>query len=111
MKFASFKSCLRISIKQVVADQGPGVVRRPLEVAEPPSAVLPDSDAEAYQLPGTGQTASGGVVKSFSDTVTGSPSCFRKIDNNNNNNDNVYGAVIMTKVVARVHSVHLMNVD
>ena len=86
-------------------------MRRPLEVAEPPSAVLPDSDAEAYPLPGTGQTASGGVVKSFFDTVTGSPSCFRKIDNNNNNNDNVYGAVIMTKVVARVHSVHLMNVD
>jgi len=35
-------------------------------------------------------------------------------DNNNNNNnshDNVYGAVIMTKVIARVHPVHLMNVD
>ena len=25
--------------------------------------------------------------------------------------DNVYGAVIMTKVIARVHPVHLMNVD
>ena len=35
------------------------------------------------------------------------------IDNNNNNNnhDNVYGAVIMVKVIARVHPVHLMNVD
>ena len=31
--------------------------------------------------------------------------------NNNNNYDNVYGAVIMTKVIARVHPVHLMNVD
>jgi len=36
------------------------------------------------------------------------------VNNNNNNNknqDNVYGAVIMTKVIARVHPVHLMNVD
>jgi len=31
--------------------------------------------------------------------------------NNNNNHDNVYGAVIMTKVIARVHPVHLMNAD
>jgi len=31
--------------------------------------------------------------------------------NNNNNYDNVYGAVIMTKVIARVHPVHLMNAD
>jgi len=31
--------------------------------------------------------------------------------NNNNSHDNVYGAVIMTKVIARVHPVHLMNVD
>ena len=30
---------------------------------------------------------------------------------NNNNYDNVYGAIIMTKVIARVHPVHLMNVD
>jgi len=29
---------------------------------------------------------------------------------NNNSHDNVYGAVIMTKVIARVHPVHLMNV-
>jgi len=29
----------------------------------------------------------------------------------NNSHDNVYGAVIMTKVIARVHPVHLMNVD
>ena len=28
-----------------------------------------------------------------------------------NNYDNVYGAIIMTKVIARVHPVHLMNVD
>ena len=32
-------------------------------------------------------------------------------DDNNNNHDSVYGAVIMTKVIARVHPVHLMNVD
>ena len=31
--------------------------------------------------------------------------------NNNNSHDNVYGAVIMTKVIARVYPVHLMNVD
>jgi len=31
--------------------------------------------------------------------------------NNNNNHDNVYGAIVMTKVIARVHPVHLMNVD
>jgi len=30
---------------------------------------------------------------------------------NNNNHDNVYGAVITTKVIARDHPVHLMNVD
>ena len=29
----------------------------------------------------------------------------------NNSHDNVYGAVIMTKVIARVHPVHLMNAD
>ena len=34
-----------------------------------------------------------------------------KNNNNNNSHDNVYGAVIMTKVIARVHPVHLMNVD
>jgi len=32
-------------------------------------------------------------------------------NNNNNSHDNVYGAVIMTKVTARVHPVHLMNAD
>ena len=32
-------------------------------------------------------------------------------NNNNNSHDNVYCAVIMTKVIARVHPVHLMNVD
>ena len=31
--------------------------------------------------------------------------------NNNYNRDNVYGAIIMTKVIARVHPVHLNNVD
>ena len=29
----------------------------------------------------------------------------------NNSHDNVYGAVIMTKVIARFHPVYLMNVD
>jgi len=33
------------------------------------------------------------------------------LNNNNDSHDNVYGAVIMTKVIARVHPVHLMNVD
>jgi len=32
-------------------------------------------------------------------------------NNNNNSHDNVYSAVIMTKVIARVHPVHLVNVD
>ena len=32
-------------------------------------------------------------------------------NNNNNNYVNVYGAVIMTRVTARVHPVHLMNGD
>ena len=31
--------------------------------------------------------------------------------NNNNNHDNVYGVIIMTKVIARVHPVYLMNAD
>jgi len=35
----------------------------------------------------------------------------RNNNNNNNSHDNVYGAVIMTKVIARVHPVHLINVD
>jgi len=35
------------------------------------------------------------------------------VDNNtdNDNHDNVYGAVVMTEVIARVHPVDLMNVD
>jgi len=33
------------------------------------------------------------------------------IINNNNSHYNVYGAVIMTKVIARVHPVHTMNAD
>ena len=35
----------------------------------------------------------------------------RLSNNNNNNHDNVYGAIIMTKVIARVRPVHLMNAD
>jgi len=30
---------------------------------------------------------------------------------NNNNHDNVYGAIIVTEVIARVHPVHLINAD
>ena len=33
------------------------------------------------------------------------------LHNNNNNYDNVYGTIIMTKVNARVHPLHLINVD
>jgi len=29
----------------------------------------------------------------------------------NNNHDDIYSAVIMTEVIARVHSVHLVNVE
>ena len=32
-------------------------------------------------------------------------------NNNSNNHDNLYGAIIMTKVIARVLPVHLMNAD
>jgi len=32
-------------------------------------------------------------------------------NNNNNNHGNFYGAIIMAKVIARVHPVHLMNAD
>ena len=32
-------------------------------------------------------------------------------NNNNNNQDNVYGAVIHGRAIARVHPVHLMNVE
>jgi len=38
---------------------------------------------------------------------------YKKNNNNNKNNNhvNVYGAVVMAKVIARVHPVHLMNAD
>jgi len=32
-------------------------------------------------------------------------------DNNNNNYENVYGAMIVTEIIARVHPVHLINAD
>ena len=32
-------------------------------------------------------------------------------NNTSKSHDNVYGAIIMTKVIGRVHPVHLMNVD
>ena len=45
--------------------------------------------------------------------VTTNRQCQRNSINNNNNNnhENVYGAVITTNVISRVHPVHLMNVD
>jgi len=36
---------------------------------------------------------------------------FTEYNNNNNNHDNVHAAIIVTKVIARVHPVHLMTVD
>ena len=36
--------------------------------------------------------------------------CVRN-NNNNNSHDNVYGAIIMTEIIARVQPVQLMNVD
>ena len=35
----------------------------------------------------------------------------RGLNNNNTNNEDIYSAVILTKVIARVHSVHLVNVE
>jgi len=32
-------------------------------------------------------------------------------NNNNNNHDNTYGAIVMTKIFATVHPVHLMNAN
>jgi len=32
-------------------------------------------------------------------------------NNNNNNHNDIYNAVMMTEVIVRVHSVHLMNVE
>jgi len=32
-------------------------------------------------------------------------------NNNNNNHDSVYCAIVTTEVIARVHPVHLINVD
>jgi len=34
-----------------------------------------------------------------------------RLHNNSNTWDNVYGAVIVTQVILRVHLVHLMNVE
>jgi len=55
------------------------------------------------------------LLKSNINATTHARSCIYLgwMDNNNNNNNNshdsVYGAVIMTKVIARVHPVHLMS--
>ena len=32
-------------------------------------------------------------------------------NNNKNKHNDVYGAIVTTRVIARVHPVHLMNVD
>ena len=34
-----------------------------------------------------------------------------KHNNSNNNHDDIYSAAIMTEVIARVHSVHMVNVE
>ena len=61
------------------------------------------------------RSSSGGVTIGDALPVLRLTSCLHVISRNNNNNnnshDNVYGAVIMTKVIARVHPVHLINVD
>ena len=44
-----------------------------------------------------------GVVKPYSLT--------HSLYNNNNNHDDIFSAVIMTEVIGRVHSVHLVNVE
>ena len=51
------------------------------------------------------------LLKSNINAATHARSCIYLgwMDNNNNSYDNVYGAVIMTKVIARVHPVHLMS--
>jgi len=51
------------------------------------------------------------VCKIVGPAAAGPAGPVRNNNNNNNSHDNVYGAVIMTKVIARVHPVHLMNVD
>jgi len=53
-----------------------------------------------------GRAITESTMQSAEETSTSRDRC-----NNNNSHDNVYGAVIMTKVIARVHPVHLMNVD
>jgi len=37
--------------------------------------------------------------------------CLSVCNNNNNNQDDIYSAVIMTEVIVRVHSVHLVNAE
>jgi len=57
----------------------------------------------------SGETASCFASATYAVTHTSlAPLCR---PNNNNNYDNVYGVVIMTKVIATVHAAHLMNVD
>jgi len=43
--------------------------------------------------------------------ATGTSTAASSSNNNNNDYENVSGAVIMSKVIARVHQVHLMNAD
>ena len=52
------------------------------------------------------------IVYKFGDGMVSTAAAAQlHVYNNNNSHDNVYGAVVMTKVSARVHPVHLMNVD
>ena len=50
-------------------------------------------------------------LKSNIDATTHARSCiYLGWMDNNNSHDNVYGVVIMTKVIVRVHPVHLMSI-
>ena len=52
-----------------------------------------------------------GHGKAFARTIYCTRAQGRNNNNSNNSHNNVYGAVIKTKVIARVQPVHLMNVD
>jgi len=45
------------------------------------------------------------------DTVAKQWGCSKAKNSIDNNYNNVYSAIIMTKVIVRVHPVHMMNVD
>jgi len=60
-----------------------------------------------FSVSTTGMLTGAKVCLSVCLSVLPSVTC----NNNDNSHDYVYGAVIMTKVIARVYPVHLMNVD